>query len=52
METLAEWEHDGALSPVKHMSQGIETIPDALPDLFVCNNVGESMVRFADSDQL
>ena len=52
IHTLDEWEHDGALSLVADISQGIETMPDALADLRVGNNVGVRMLCFANPDQL
>ena len=52
IDTLAKWVRDGALNPVEDISQGIETMPDALADLYLGNNIGVRMVHVADPDQL
>lgn len=45
IETLAGWIRAGKLTPVEHISHGIETLPDALADLYLGNNVGVRMVQ-------
>jgi len=52
IDTLAKWVRDGALHPVEDISRGIETMPDALADLYLGNNVGVRMVHVADPDQM
>ena len=52
IDTLAKWVRDGALNPVEDISKGIETMPDALADLYLGNNIGVRMVHVADPDQL
>ena len=52
IDTLAGWVRDGALNPVEDISKGIETMPDALADLYLGNNIGVRMVHVADPDQL
>ena len=52
IDTLAKWVRDGALNPVEDISQGIETMPDALADLYLGNNIGVRMVHVADPDPL
>ena len=50
IDTLAKWVREGALHPVEDISQGIETMPDALADLYLGNNIGVRMVHVADPD--
>lgn len=52
IETLAGWIRAGKLNPIEHISRGIETMPDALADLYLGNNVGVRMVHVADSEPL
>jgi NADPH-dependent curcumin reductase CurA len=52
IDTLAEWVRGGALHPVEDISQGIETMPDALADLYLGNNIGVRMVHVADPHRL
>ena len=48
IDTLADWVRQGVLNPVEHISHGIETMPDALADLYLGNNVGVRMVKVAE----
>jgi NADPH-dependent curcumin reductase CurA len=43
---------NGELKPVEDISQGIETMPDALADLYLGNNIGVRMVHVADPHRL
>lgn len=52
IETLSGWIRAGKLDPIEHISQGIETMPDALADLYLGNNVGVRMVHVADPEPL
>jgi len=52
IETLAGWIRAGKLNPIEHISNGIETMPDALADLYLGNNVGVRMVHVADPEPL
>jgi NADPH-dependent curcumin reductase CurA len=47
IETLAGWIRAGQLTPVEDISEGIETLPDALADLYRGNNIGVRMVKVA-----
>jgi len=48
IDTLADWVRQGVLNPVEDISHGIETMPDALADLYLGNNVGVRMVKVAE----
>ena len=48
IETLADWVRAGALNPVEDISEGIETMPQALADLYLGNNVGVRMVKVGE----
>ncbi|GIR71817.1 MAG: hypothetical protein CM15mP74_30680 [Halieaceae bacterium] len=50
IETLAGWIRAGKLNPIEHISHGIETMPDALADLYLGNNVGVRMVCVGPPD--
>lgn len=50
LEMLATWVREGALNPVEDISQGIETLPDALADLYLGNNIGVRMVEVGQPD--
>ncbi len=45
IETLAQWVRDGQLQPIEDISEGIESLPDALADLYRGKNIGVRMVR-------
>lgn len=45
IDTLAQWVRDGQLNPVEDISVGIETLPQALADLYLGNNIGVRMVE-------
>ena len=48
--TLADWVRRGQLHPVEDISHGIETMPNALADLYLGHNVGVRMVKVAEPD--
>ena len=48
---LAQWVREGQLNPVEDISQGIETLPDALGDLYFGRNTGVRMVHVGDPVQ-
>jgi NADPH-dependent curcumin reductase CurA len=50
IDTLANWVRSKTLNPAEHISEGIETMPDALADLYLGNNVGVRMVRVGDPE--
>jgi NADPH-dependent curcumin reductase CurA len=50
IDTLANWVRNKTLNPVEDISEGIETMPDALADLYLGNNVGVRMVRVGDPE--
>jgi NADPH-dependent curcumin reductase CurA len=50
LHQLATWVREGALNPVEDISHGIETLPDALADLYLGNNVGVRMVEVGQPD--
>ena len=50
IETLAHWVREGRLNPVEDISEGIETMPEALADLYLGNNVGVRMVHVGDPE--
>ena len=50
IETLAHWVRAGRLNPVEDISEGIETMPEALADLYLGNNVGVRMVHVGDPE--
>ena len=50
LHQLATWVHEGALNPVEDISRGIETLPDALADLYLGNNIGVRMVEVGQPD--
>ena len=50
IETLAHWVRGGRLNPVEDISEGIETMPEALADLYLGNNVGVRMVHVGDPE--
>ena len=45
IDTLSGWIRAGKLTSVEDISEGIETLPDALADLYRGNNIGVRMVR-------
>ena len=47
IDTLSGWIRAGKLTSVEDISEGIETLPDALADLYRGNNIGVRMVRVA-----
>jgi len=50
IETLADWVRAGALNPVEDISEGIETMPQALADLYLGKNIGVRMVKVGEPD--
>jgi NADPH-dependent curcumin reductase CurA len=48
IDTLAGWVRNGLLNPIEDISVGIETMPDALADLYLGNNVGVRMVQVGE----
>ena len=48
-EELAAWIRAGIITPIEHISEGIETLPQALVDLYVGANFGVRMVRVGDA---
>ena len=48
LDTLADWVRRGLLNPVEDISVGIETMPAALADLYLGNNVGVRMVQVGE----
>ena len=46
-DCLADFIREGLLTPVEHLSEGIETLPAALCDLYRGNNIGVRIVRVA-----
>ena len=50
IDTLADWVRRGQLHPVEDISHGIETMPNALADLYLGHNVGVRMVKVAEPD--
>ena len=50
IDTLADWVRRGLLHPVEDISHGIETMPNALADLYLGHNVGVRMVKVAEPD--
>jgi NADPH-dependent curcumin reductase CurA len=48
IDTLADWVRRGQLHPVEDISHGIETMPNALADLYLGHNVGVRMVKVAE----
>jgi NADPH-dependent curcumin reductase CurA len=48
LDTLADWVRCGLLNPVEDISVGIETMPDALADLYLGNNVGVRMAQVGE----
>ena len=50
--TLAQWVREGKLNPVEDISEGIETLPDALADLYLGRNIGVRMVHVGEPDEL
>jgi len=46
-DCLASFIREGHLSPTEHLSEGIETLPRALCDLYEGNNIGVRIVRVA-----
>ena len=48
IETLSDWIRAKKMSPVEHITHGIETMPDALADSYLCNNVGVRIVRIEE----
>lgn len=47
---LATWIRKGLLSPVEDISEGIETLPQALVDLYIGGNLGVRMVHVGDPE--
>ncbi len=47
-EQLAAWIRAGIITPIEHISEGIETLPQALVDLYVGANFGVRMVHVGD----
>jgi len=47
IDTLSGWIRAGHLTPIEDISEGIETLPGALADLYRGNNIGVRMVRVA-----
>jgi NADPH-dependent curcumin reductase CurA len=47
-QELADWIRAGLISPVEDISEGIETLPQALVDLYTGGNVGVRMVHVGD----
>jgi NADPH-dependent curcumin reductase CurA len=45
---LADWIRSGQVVPVEHISEGIETLPQALVDLYTGTNLGVRMVHVGD----
>jgi NADPH-dependent curcumin reductase CurA len=52
LDTLSGWVRNGQLNPVEDISVGIETMPDALADLYLGNNVGVRMVQVGEPNPL
>jgi len=50
--TLAQWVREGKLNPVEDISEGIETLPDALADLYLGRNIGVRMVHVGAPEEL
>ena len=50
--TLAQWVREGKLNPVEDISEGIETLPDALADLYLGRNIGVRMVHVGEPEEL
>ena len=50
IETLSNWVRTRALDPIEHISYGIDTLPDALSDLYIGNNVGVRIVEVGRPD--
>jgi NADPH-dependent curcumin reductase CurA len=50
IETLAHWVRAGRLNPVEDISEGIETMPEALADLYLGTIVGVRMVHVGDPE--
>jgi NADPH-dependent curcumin reductase CurA len=50
IKTLADLVRAGALNPVEDISEGIETMPQALADLYLGHNVGVRMVKVGAPD--
>ena len=50
IDTLADRVRRGQLHPVEDISHGIETMPNALADLYLGHNVGVRMVKVAEPD--
>ena len=50
IDTLADRVRRGQLHPVEDISPGIETMPNALADLYLGHNVGVRMVKVAEPD--
>ncbi|MDG2036600.1 MAG: NADP-dependent oxidoreductase, partial [Luminiphilus sp.] len=48
LDTLSGWVRNGLLNPIEDISVGIETMPDALADLYLGNNVGVRMVQVGE----
>ena len=48
IKTLAEWIRVWKLNPIDHISHGIETMPDALADLYLGNNVAVRTVQVGE----
>jgi len=48
IDTLAGWVRNGLLNPIEDISVGIATMPDALADLYLGNNVGVRMVQVGE----
>ena len=46
-DCLASFIREGHLSSTEHLSEGIETLPRALCDLYEGNNIGVRIVRVA-----
>ena len=46
-DCLADFIREGLLAPVEHLSEGIETLPAALCDLYRGNNIGVRIVKVA-----
>ena len=46
-DCLADFIRNGQLTPIEHLSEGIETLPTALCDLYRGNNIGVRIVKVA-----
>ena len=48
IETLSGCVRAGKLNPIEHISHGIETMPDALANLYLGYNAGARMVQVGE----